>query len=158
MGEKMIIDLTKLNTNLSINIDEKVNIVDEWLVNTDIQKLDDVSFKGKIINEVDETYLLTGLLNGRMLLLDNLTLEEVWYPFSIEIEENYEISENILDILPILWQNILVEVPLKVVSNSTKDVTLKGDGWRLISEDEYNLEKNESPFSELNKLLEKGKE
>ena len=154
----MIIDLTKLNTSLSINIDEKVNIVDEWLVNTDIQKLDDVSFKGKIINEVDETYLLTGLLNGRMLLLDNLTLEEVWYPFSIEIEENYEISENILDILPILWQNILVEVPLKVVSDSTKDVTLKGDGWRLISEDEYNLEKNESPFSELNKLLEKGKE
>ena len=154
----MIIDLTKLNTNLSINIDEKVNIIDEWLVNTDIQKLDDVSFKGKIINEVDETYLLTGLLNGRMLLLDNLTLEEVWYPFSIEIEENYEISENILDILPILWQNILVEVPLKVVSDSTKDVTLKGDGWRLISEDEYNLEKNESPFSELNKLLEKGKE
>lgn len=154
----MIIDLTKLNTSLSINIDEKVNIIDEWLVNTDIQKLDDVSFKGKIINEVDETYLLTGLLNGRMLLLDNLTLEEVWYPFSIEIEENYEISENILDILPILWQNILVEVPLKVVSDSTKDVTLKGDGWRLISEDEYNLEKNESPFSELNKLLEKGKE
>jgi len=158
MGEKMIIDLTKLNTNLSINIDEKVNIIDEWLVNTDIQKLDDVSFKGKIINEVDETYLLTGVLNGRMLLLDNLTLEEVWYPFSIEIEENYEISENILDILPILWQNILVEVPFKVVSDSTKDVTLKGDGWRLISEDEYNLEKNESPFSELNKLLEKGKE
>ena len=65
--------------------------------------------------------------------------------------------QNTIDILPILWQNIIVEIPLKVTTH--EDVDLKGDGWRLISEEDYEKERSQnSPFSNLEELLNEGKE
>ena len=63
-------------------------------------------------------------------------------------ENNLEIVRNRLDIQEFLWQNILVEIPLKVISEKNKDLTLKGNGWRLVTEEEIN-QRNNSPFSEL---------
>ena len=89
-----------------------------------------------------------------MLLRDDLTLEEVEYPLNIEVEEIIENKQNILDITDILWQNILVEIPSKV-RKTDEDITLEGDGWRVISEDKYNEERNKAnnPFSNLGELL-----
>ena len=43
-----------------------------------------------------------------------------------------------------------MEIPLKVVNEKNKNLTLKGDGWRLISEEELKKDlNNNSPFSEL---------
>ena len=67
--------------------------------------------------------------------------------------------QNRLDITEFLWQNILVEIPLKVVSEKNAGMTLEGDGWRLITEDELEKEKsNNSPFSELSKMFDSRKE
>ena len=78
--------------------------------------------------------------------------DETW--LKKDFEEILNKSENILDITDILWQNILVEIPSKVHSTS-EDINLSGDGWRVLSEEEYEKEKskNNNPFSNLDELL-----
>ena len=58
-----------------------------------------------------------------------------------------------------MWQNILVEVPLKVVSDENRNLTMEGDGWRLVTEEELEKEKtNNSVFNELSKIFDSRKE
>ena len=152
----MQIDITKLLTNYaySINIKSDVLIPEELIQDIRVIKLDELVFDGKAVLDEDDNILITGRLIGKMLLRDDLTLEEVEYPLSIEIEEITENKQNILDITYILWQNILVEIPSKV-RKTDEDITLEGDGWRVISEDKYNEERNKAnnPFSNLGELL-----
>ena len=63
---------------------------------------------------------------------NNIQIDEI-------IDENsdnsLEIIQNSLDIFPIVWQNILVDVPLRVLAPDASDEPASGDGWRLITED-----------------------
>ena len=161
----MIIDLGSLVTNLreSIDIDKSIDMSSVDLSNTSIRKLNNTYFKGKITRISDDTFSIVGILSGTMVLPDDITLEDVDYNYEIQIDENFgestensenniEIVQNTIDILPFLWQNIIVEIPLKVVNDENKNKTFEGNGWRLISEDEVNTSNN-SPFSDLQKLL-----
>lgn len=155
----MIIDLFNLIVNnKTINIDSDIIIPDEYLIDSGIRRLDNIHFKGNIKRLVDDTYLLGGLLSGMMVLSDDITLEDFEYNFTSEIEENIEETsinlQKTLDITDILWQNIVIEVPSKVVNDKNKNIKLEGNGWRLISEDDLNIKNN--PLSELEDLL--GKE
>lgn len=154
----MIIDLFNLIVNnKTINIDSDINIPNEYLVNSGIRRLDNIHFKGNIKRLVDDTYLLEGILSGMMVLSDDITLEDFEYNFTSEIEENIEEtsinSQKTLDITDILWQNIVIEIPSKVILDKNKNIKLEGNGWRLISEDDLNVKNN--PLSELEDLLRK---
>ena len=152
----MQIDVTKLLTNSinSLHISGIVNIPTNMLTNSRIDGLKDIKVDGNIYLNEDNELVLEGKLSGVMTLKDDLTLEPVDYEFKTDFEEILNKNENILDITDILWQNILVEIPSKVRSTS-EDINLSGDGWRLISEEEYEKEKNKSnnPFSNLDELL-----
>ena len=166
MNINMLELITKRKDEIIINEDVIINY--DLLKETSIKRLENVIFDGKIERIMEDEYCLNGTLSGIMVLPDDITLEDVEYKFSTEIDENFtdndEKSENILkimqntiDILPILWQNIIVEIPLKVTTH--EDVDLKGDGWRLISEEEFEKERSHnSPFSNLEELLNEGKE
>ena len=90
-------------------------------------------------------------------MVDLSEIEEKFSEFSVNNENNLKIVQNNLDITDFLWQNILVEIPLKVVSEKNRDVTLKGDGWRLVTESDLKTS-NDSPFSELSKMFDSRKE
>ena len=168
----MNIDLTKLITSYLEEIEVAIDVVipEELIVGSQVRKLKDVKFIGFITKLCDGDYQISGKLSGIMVLPDDLTLEDVDVDFLSEIEENFsetckleeknlEIVQNRLDITKFLWQNILVEIPLKVVSEKNRGMTLEGKGWRLITEEELELEKsNNSPFSELNKMFDSRKE
>ena len=47
--------------------------------------------------------------------------------------------ENTIDILPIIWENILMEIPMRVVSPNAKPEKLKGEGWQFITEQKGNV-------------------
>ena len=72
-------------------------------------------------------------------------------------DNNLKIVQNTLDITEFLWQNILVEIPLKVVSEKNQNLKLEGNGWRLITEEDLE-HSNNSPFSELKEKLNSRKE
>ena len=169
----MNIDLTKLiiGDYEEIEIEEKVSFSNEELQKTTIKELKNVEFKGIITKLCDDDYEISGTLKGIMILPDDITLEDVEYSFISEIEEKFnefgekeekslEIVKNRLDITEFLWQNILVEIPLKVTSEKNRDLNLKGNGWRLVTEEELKNENdsNDSPFSELYKLIDSRKE
>lgn len=156
----MKIDLTNLITNIvdAININEEVIIPEELIKTSDIKKIDNVTFKGKITKDYDMNLLLVGIISGSMILPDDITLEDTVCDFKSEIEEYIEeiveIDKNTIDILDFLWQNILVEIPLKVRNPKNDNIKLEGNGWRFITEEELNNRKN-CPFSDLANLLDK---
>ena len=152
----MQIDITKLLTHYidTIEINEEVKIPDNILENSLITKLENVNLDGELFLNEDDNLNLTGKLKGIMILKDDITLEPVEYNFETELEEILEKSKNILDITDILWQNILVEIPSKVRSTD-EDINLEGNGWRVISEEQFQKERNKSnnPFANLDELL-----
>ncbi len=159
----MIIDLTKLITNNvdAININIQVTFNDEQLHKASIRELKDTIFDGKIRKLYDDEYELEGVISGVMVLADDITLEDVDYKFNISILENFneldneefnnlKIINNELDISEFLWQNIVLEIPSKIVSEKSKHIDLKGEGWRFITEEELEKEKNnKSPFDDI---------
>ena len=140
----MKIDLTKLiyNNLYKIPVKGEIIIPDEMLENTDIRKISKVEVEGFILNN-EEEYELDIDVSGVMILPCARTFKDVNYPFNIKINEvigenddnSLEIIQNRLDIFPIVWQNILVDVPLRVLAPDAKEESLEGDGWRLITED-----------------------
>ena len=168
----MNIDLTNLMTGVcdKLTIESDVNIPIDYFKNTTIEDLKDIKFQGNITKLYDDDFELSGTLTGIMVLPDDLTLEPVDYSFQSKFtekiseitdfdEKKLQIIKNRLDITDFLCQNILVEIPLKVINEENKGITLKGNGWRLVTEEELANEKsNNSPFSELYNLIDSRKE
>jgi len=154
----MIIELFDLvSRGKKINIDNDVNISEELLNSSSIRKLSNVHFQGYLEKIVDDTYELAGDLTGTMIIPDDITLEDYEYNFTSKIEEKIDETrinfQKSIDITEDLWQNILVEIPLRAVNSKNENLKLEGDGWRLISEDEVSTSNN--PLSGLEDLLRK---
>ena len=155
----MIIELFDLvSKGKKINIDNEVNISEELLSTSTIRRLYNVHFNGYIDKLIDDTYELVGTLSGTMIIPDDITLEDFEYNFASEIEENIDETrinyQKSIDITDDLWQNILVEIPLKAVNEKNKNIKLEGDGWRLISEEDLDNTKN-NPLSSLEEMFRK---
>lgn len=162
----MNIDITRLVSGVDKNIqlDIKYSFSKEELLGTDLIELNDVSIKGEITKNNRNELLINCEVNGVMVLPCSITLEPVNYPFSViidgnleemleEINENSQKIENSIDIFPIIWENVLMEIPMKVVSEKAKNLKLEGDGWKLITDDKK--EEINPEFKKLNQLLEK---
>ena len=151
----MIIDITTLNLEgiSRINIDGEVNIPEELYINTDVVDLNNVKFNG-YLEAIEGEITLKGNVNGTMKINDAISLELLDYDFNAEIDEEIENfqenSTNTLDITDVLWQNIMLEVPLKLTKVESFD-EYHGDGWKLVSED--SIENTNNPFKELKDML-----
>ena len=153
MNIKDLLD-SKVN---NISIDEEFTIPKEDYANTDIIDLQEVKVIGNLTYPSDDNLFLEADCSGIMKLNDSVSLEPVDYKFSFKINEN--VSEKLekdkfsLDIISILWENIVLEIPIRY-SEVTNYDEYKGDGWRVISEDEKNVNTN-NPFRDLLKEIEK---
>ena len=157
----MFIDLNTINEK-GIIVDQDL-LFDEDIYKTSLIKgLENVHVKGKIYYSTTKEVLFEGAVSGEMLIVDSNTSDIINYPFSCEIneilsedkdfsEELRSNNQNSLDLKEILWQNIVLEVPLNFSKTDKVGIT-KGDGWELKSEDEVS---NNNPFKD---LLDKGKE
>lgn len=145
----MLIDLTRLRSGIDseIVVEETYSFPKEDLEHTGVTSIDDVSIEGSITLDAMQEIYLDLEVSGVMVIPCAITLKPVDYPFSIVIEGTLEEildettektinSQNSLDILPIIWENILMEIPMRVVSEGAEEVKLSGDGWRLITGDE----------------------
>ena len=144
----MIIDLTKLNSGIEeyTTIDLSYFFSKEELKDSEILELNDVKIYGTISKNSLNDYYLDLEISGIMVLPSAVTLKPVNHDFNIkisdnlnellsEIDKNIKKVENLLDIFPIVWENILMEVPMRVVSSDVSDVPLEGNGWKFIKED-----------------------
>lgn len=152
----MILDLTRLQTEQtnSIDINEVITFGPEELKTTDIRSINPVTVTGNISQNDAGIYHLYLNINGEMILPCAITLEDVPFTFAITYDEdiaddneNLKIIGNNLDIIPIVWENIITEIPIRVISPTATEIK-GGDGWQLITDDEDN-----KPLSGLNDLL-----
>ena len=153
-------DLVRLNNNIdkSIEVNETYTFSQDELRGTDLLKLEDIKVEGEIIKNSLGNIELSVDVDGVMVIPCAITLKPVNYPFSIEIsgeieelmenfDENSTNFQNSIDILPIIWENILMEIPMRVVSEEAKNSNIKkeGEGWKFVTEEEEKI----SPLSEL---------
>lgn len=141
---------------------EAVSFPKEMLKNTELISLKNVHVDGFFIKNAIEEIECKLTISGIMVLPCSITLKETDYPFETKINDTLthlleEIGdfekkvENTIDILPIIWENILMEIPMKVVSENASFEKQEGDGWKLITDDE---EKVMNPaFEKLKDLL-----
>ena len=148
----MIIDLIKLQNGIEkeIKIDEPFELSEEYIKKTDLLEIKNTYIKGYIKKDIYEGYYLDVILSGTMIGACAITLKPVEHQFNIEIngnleelfeeiDKNVKKGENTIDILPIIWENILMEIPMRFVSEEANNIELKGDGWKFISDDKPSL-------------------
>lgn len=145
----MIIDIIKLKNHVvnEIDIDETYNFSEEQMQKHHILDLKDFKVVGKLINSEIDEYIIDIVISGVMKLEDSVTLEPVNYLFETEIQGNIdelleEINESSkksefsIDIFPIIWENILMEIPIRVIGENRDKINLEGNGWKFVQDEE----------------------
>ena len=126
-----------------MDTDILVTIPKEYYLKTDILSLPSFIMHLKITKDNNQDYLLKIEANPKMILSDSLTLEEVEYPFTLNIEEKItddnellanflEKKQNTLDIIGVLWENIVLEIPISYRKSKLENEY--HDGWELVGE------------------------
>lgn len=104
---------------------------DEYVKNYgDIIKLDDVKIEGKAYCISDDKYQFNLHIETIMYLEDARTLEEVKLPIDLNIKEIFTTDEriandeiryvekNTIDLYDIVWEDIILEKPIRVIKDS----------------------------------------
>ncbi len=136
----MKLDLNYLNRFGKIEIDINFSLDSEIYKNTDIRELKDLHVFGCIDIDYEDNINLNLKITGTMVLPCAITLKDVPYSFESivdetlgKFEEIYKNNKNTLEISEILWENIVLEIPIRVVSDTKEPSNTSGDGWELIS-------------------------
>jgi len=142
------IDITRLKSNIDeyTLIDLNYSFSKEQLENSNIIELNDLKVKGYITKNMDNFHLKVDV-SGTMVLPCSISLKPTNYPFTLEIDEDFEetLQENLknvansIDIFQIIWENILMEIPLRVVNSDLSDVKTEGEGWQFITDKEERI-------------------
>lgn len=161
----MELNLAEL-TNGAVTYDNDFTIDVDVYQNVGIIDLKKLHVTGDISLNSVSMLAVNLTITGIMVIPDSVTNEPVEYPFTSKIEEEYDINDenfleyyqkeqNILDIMKILWENIVLEVPMRFTV--TKDAHLSGDGWSL-GEEENKDDQIDPRLAKLAELLDNGKE
>lgn len=138
--------------NEGLNFYEEVVLpLELFRTDPEIRELSPVHVKGTV--EFSKKSLVFHLhIEGTMILPCAITLVDVSYPFKIDTSETFllagsELGEDEqdefvhpveneqIDLVPCLVEAILVEKPIRVVSDQAKsDAERSGDGWTLMTE------------------------
>ena len=163
---RMIEDLTKVPIR-PVSYKGKITVSKEYYENMDILDIQDVYLEMEIYKNLDQEDLLHIKCEGKLLLQDARDLKPVLYPFSFEFEEKIdsdseicgrflENSQNTLDIMAILWENIVLEKPISYTVCDSLESPKDDAGWKIVGEEnEKTIDPRLAPLME---LLEKKKE
>ena len=152
-----MIDLSKLVIK-DLIVDKDVSFNDKPLING-LKEVKNAHYSGKVSLNEEEQIELDLELTGDMVLTDSVTLEEFLKPFTIKIEETldekdenmaeyFDKMQNTLDIEAILWQNIVLEVPIRI-RKEDNDISLEGNGWGLNKESKEEIDPRFAKLADL---------
>ncbi|WP_027963091.1 YceD family protein [Halalkalibacillus halophilus] len=148
----MKIALQRIKVNEPYSFSETVDVSELEQMDNDIRHIGEVNVNGDA-NVDKDLYHFRIRIKGTMVLPCARTLVDVPYPFEVEVYEqfttaSYKASEEeeihfvdreVLDLMPYIKENILLEVPLRVFSNDTQieDVVPEQEGFTVLEEDTY---------------------
>ena len=123
----MNISLIKLFSGVTdrIDINEEITIPEEYYT-YDIKSISPVKLDGYLY--LDELDNLSINLNVKcdLTLKSSISLKDVDFPININIDEldlddENKKTTNSIDLIPIIWQNILIEIPIRVTDSSNDE-------------------------------------
>ena len=137
------------------SFDEKLTFPDEMFHNlSQINGLKDVHVVGQGRLDMKNRQLYVDFnVKGQMILPCAVSLEDVNYPFDIEStvifafykpqedEELIEVKRDTVDLTPVVFQEIMMEVPMRVVKEGATLKT-KGNGWKVLNEEDDSQEED----------------
>ena len=151
--------------NGTITFDDEITFDDSAFSKmSQIRGLQDVTVSGNIHYEEHDDRIYADLhISGVMILPCSITNEDVEYAFqtnSLEVfafakteeDDVHETKGDVVELLPVIFQLILMEVPLKVVKEGANYP--KGNGWEVIREEDYKKAKVDEIDPRLAKLKE----
>lgn len=162
----MDLDLTKVPIR-AMNYDGEVLIPKNYYENMDILDIQNVHVNFEIYKNMDQDDIMHLVCTGKFLLQDARDLKPVFYPFQFEFEEKIdeesemcgrflENCQNTLDIMAILWENIVLENPISYTECDSLENPKDNAGWRVVGEeDDESIDPRLAPLME---LLDKKKE
>ena len=133
----MNINLITLNTKGRVDFDIEPDLTGYG--SECIKDFDKVRVEGHIIDNGTEEYEVKLHITGTVVLESAINGSDVDYKLDIDYEdfvtnlvEKYKKNANSLDILPIIWENILLEIPIRVANKNDKFQSTEGDGWEVL--------------------------
>ncbi len=158
-------DLLQSNSG-NVSFDEDIEIdASAFANNSRINSVKDVHVSGHgYLDEEENRFYVQLNVSGTMMVPDAITNEEIEYPFETDSDETYvfeEVDEDgvrfvtneVIELLPAIIDDIMLEVPLQVTNASENDYP-SGDGWRVITEEEYQKSQGQRIDPRLAKLKE----
>lgn len=141
--------------NGNISFSEDVTIDPQEFANTSlINGVKQVHAEGKgYLDQETEKFYSSMTVSGIMLCPDAITGEEIEYPFETDVEDVWSfdptdeedvraVTDDVIDLLPAVIDAVIMEAPLQVTEAAPEDYP-SGEGWRVISEEEYQRSKEE---------------
>ncbi len=136
--------------NHTIVFDESIVIQKDFFKKEhQIRDLKNINVSGTLRYDMDEELIHCDIeIEGTMILPCSLTLEDVEYDFTTESYETFSFvkhermedihycNKNQLELLQVVIQLISMEVPLRIVKETTNAYP-KGEGWEVTSEEAY---------------------
>ncbi len=144
---QMKVSIQELNIKKELDLNFDLDYSDYNLEKAGIRKIDKISFSGKLYFNVVDEIILEGNIFGKVILPDSVDLSDYSYEIDAKIEEIIENFENTLDINEILWENIVLEVPIRVSQKNLEDIS--GNGWKVVNETEDKIDPRLEKLQEL---------
>ncbi len=135
--------------NGCFSFDEMLTFPDEMFHNlSQINGLKDVHVIGQgRLDMKNRRLYIDFTVKGQMILPCAVSLENVDYPFDIDSsvvfafykpdddEDVIEVKRDMVDLTPVVFQEIMMDVPMRVVKDNA---TLKtsGNGWKVLTEED----------------------
>ena len=143
--------------NNTIALDEDISFEPEAFARMHhIRSVPRVHVSGEIHYDVVSERVYADLsVTGVMIVPCSITLEDVEVEFHSESSEQFSFvkSEDAVELLPVIFQLILMEVPLKAVKPGIGEYP-QGKGWKVIREEDLRKEKEQEIDPRLAKLRE----
>jgi uncharacterized protein len=117
------------NQKMNNTFEETLDL-SNFIDNTDIVRISAVDVSGEYEIYDNEEFVFYLSIRCTLIMQCAITLKDVEYPMDLEVEEVFttykdeettKIEGITIDLLPIIWSNILLEKPMRVVSENAYD-------------------------------------
>ena len=153
--------------NETIQFDEEITFEKEIFSKMNqLRELREIEVSGQIQYDAHSDLATCNFeVEGVMIVPCSITNEDVEYPFCSDGSQTFafhkvskdediiETKGDIIELMPTIFQTIILEVPLKVVKEGLKEYP-KGEGWEVIREEDYVKSKSDEIDPRLAKLKE----
>ena len=167
--EVKIVKFTKKDFQMAengvISIDEWISVEDnDFLRHTQVKSIPEVHITGTL--QFDQSSLVFSdlELDGVMIVLDSITLEDlevifdttsqVTYSFDPVTQDDDEIivvKKDTIDLNPEILQAVIYEAPMHI-TRLPRDQYPKGDGWQVLSDQDPKEDKIDPRWAKLNEF------